>query len=130
MVLEHLGVVRTEAELRELTDSEFESAFYPGGATALRLVDAARELGFPNTTKENLEFQELLRALSQGHFPLVYIAIRLRPGTPLQAHAVVVTEIDAQGVQILDPVHGEVTHTVEEFNQMWALRRGLTILVR
>ena len=37
------------------------------GATALRLVDAARQLGFPDSTKENLEFQELLWALSQGH---------------------------------------------------------------
>lgn len=130
MVLQHLGVVRTEDELRALTDSEFESAFYPGGATALSLVDAARELGFPNTTKENLEFQELLRVLSQGYFPLVYIAIRLRPGTPLQRHAVVVTEIGDQGVRLLDPVRGEVIETVEEFNQMWGRTRGLTILVR
>jgi predicted double-glycine peptidase len=130
MVLEHLGVIRTEAELRALTDSEYESAFYPGGATALGLVDAAKELGFPDTTKENLEFQELLRVLSQGRFPIVYLAIRLLPGTPLQSHAVVVTEIDDEGVRLLDPVRGEVTNTVEEFNQMWSLRRGLTILVR
>lgn len=130
MVLEHLGVVRAEAELRALTDSEFESAFYPGGATALSLVDAARDLGFPNTTKENLEFQELLWALSQGYFPIVYIAISLRPGTPLQRHAVVVTEIGEQGVRMLDPVRGEMIHTVEEFNMMWGRRRGLTILVR
>jgi ABC-type bacteriocin/lantibiotic exporter with double-glycine peptidase domain len=130
MVLQHLGVVRTEAELRALTDSEFESAFYPGGARALGLVDAARELGFPDTTKENLEFQELLRVLSQGHFPVVYISIRLRPGTPLQRHAVVVTEIGDEGVRLLDPVRGEVTETVEEFNQMWGRTRGLTIWIR
>lgn len=130
MVLEHLGVVRTEAELRVLTDSEYESAFYPGGARALGLVDAAKELGFPDTTKENLEFQELLRILSQGRFPIVYLGIRLRPGTPLQSHAVVVTEIGDEGVRLLDPVRGEVTDTVEDFNQMWSLRRGLTILVR
>jgi hypothetical protein len=130
MVLEHLGVIRTEAELRALTDSDFESAFYPGGATALRLVDAARDLGFPNSTKENLEFQELLWVLSQGHFPVVYLAISLRPGTPLQRHAVVVTEISARGVRILDPVRGEVTHTVEEFNAMWGRLQGLTILIR
>jgi len=129
MVLEHLQLIRTEAELRALTDSEFESAFYPGGATALRLVDAARQLGFLNSTKENLEFQELLWALSQGHFPIVYIAISLRPNTPLQSHAVVITEISEQGVRMLDPVRGEVTHAVEEFNAMWRLRRGLTILI-
>lgn len=125
-----MGVIRTEAELRALTDSDFESSFYPGGATALRLVDAARELGFPDSTKENLEFQELLWVLSQDHFPVVYISISLRPGTPLQRHAVVVTEIGAQGVRILDPVRGEVTHTVEELNAMWGRLRGLTILIR
>lgn len=130
MVLEHLGVIRTEAELRALTDSDFESSYYPGGATALRLVDAARELGFPDSTKENLEFQELLWVLSQGHFPVVYIAISLRPGTPLQRHAVVVTEIGARGVRILDPVRGEMIHTVDEFNAMWGRLRGLTILIR
>jgi ABC-type bacteriocin/lantibiotic exporter with double-glycine peptidase domain len=129
MVLEHLGEVRTEAELRALTDSEFESEFYAGGATALSLVDAAREVGFSNSVKHNLEFQELLWALSQGHFPIVYLSIRLRPGTPLQRHAVVVTEIDEGGVRLLDPVRGEVTHTVEEFNAMWGRTRGLTILI-
>jgi ABC-type bacteriocin/lantibiotic exporter with double-glycine peptidase domain len=129
MVLEHLGVIRTEAELRALTDSDFESASYPGGATALSLVDAARELGFTDSSKENLEFQELLWVLSQGHFPIVYIAISLRPDTPLQRHAVVITEISAQGVRMLDPVRGEVTHTVEEFNAMWGRLRGLTILI-
>jgi ABC-type bacteriocin/lantibiotic exporter with double-glycine peptidase domain len=122
-------VVKTEAELRALTDSEFESAFYPGGATALRLVDAARQLGFPNSTKENLEFQELLWALSRGYFPIVYVAIRLQPDKALQTHAVVITEISEQGVRMLDPVRGEVPHTVEEFNAMWRLRRGLTILI-
>jgi len=125
MVLEHLGVVRTEAELRAMTDS----TGVLGGA-ALFLVDAAKKLGFPNSAKHNLKFQELLWVLSQGHFPIVYIAIRLQPNTPIQSHAVIVTEIGEQGVQILDPVRGEVIHTVNEFNQMWELsRRGLTILI-
>jgi hypothetical protein len=118
MVLEHSGVVRTEAELRAMTDSEFESAFYPGARRRCASW-TPRGSWILNSTKENLEFQELLWALSQGHFPIVYVAIRLRPGTPLQSHAVVITEIGEQGVRMLDPVRGEVTHTVEEFNAMW-----------
>ena len=129
MVLEHLGEVRTEAELRALTDSEYESKVYAGGATALGLVDAAKELGFRDSAKHNLEFQELLWVLSEGQFPIVYLSISLPPGTPLQKHAVVVTEIGEEGVRLLDPVRGEVTQTVEEFNAMWRPLRGLTILI-
>ena len=126
MVLEHLGLVKTEAELRLLVDT----SGLLGGTNALRIVDAARRLGFPDTAKYNLNLQELLWALQQGFFPIVYIAIRLQPNTPVQTHSVIVIEINEQGVLTLDPVSGEVTHTIDEFNEMWELRRGLTILIK
>lgn len=129
MVLEHLGVVRTEKELRELTDSDFDSSHYPGGAEARHIVDAARKLGFVNTSKNNLTLQELEAVLIQGGFPIVQIGISLRPNTPLQTHAVVVIEINERGVLMLDPERGEVVHTQQEFDEMWQLRRGLTILI-
>ncbi len=129
MVLEHLGVVKTERELRALTDSEFDSEFFPGGATGLLLVQAARDLGFPDSNKQNLQLHELRSVLIEGHFPIVNIAIRLQPGTPLQSHYVVVTEISEQSMNLLDPVRGEMTHSVDEFEAMWRLRRGLTILI-
>lgn len=129
MVLEHLDVVRTEEELRVLTDSDFDSSHYPGGAEARHVVDVARQLGFVNTSKNNLTLQELVAVLVQGRFPIVQIGISLRPNTPVQSHAVVVVEINERGVLILDPVRGEVVHTQEEFDQMWQRRRGLTILI-
>jgi ABC-type bacteriocin/lantibiotic exporter with double-glycine peptidase domain len=129
MVLEHLGVVRTEEELRVLTDSDFDSSHYPGGAEARHVVDAARQLGFVNTSKNNLTLQELVAVLIKGGFPIVQIGISLRPNTPLQTHAVVVMEINERGVLMLDPARGEVVHTQEEFDQMWQRQRGLTILI-
>ncbi len=124
MVLEHLGVVKTEEELRALADS----TDVLGGTNAFHLVNAAKHLGFSNSAKHNLNLQELSQVLSLGRFPIVYIAIRLQTNTPIQNHAVVVVKI-SEGVQILDPVRGEVTHSVEAFNEMWQLRRGLTILI-
>jgi ABC-type bacteriocin/lantibiotic exporter with double-glycine peptidase domain len=129
MVLEHLGVVRTEEELRVLTDSAFDSSHYPGGAEARRVVDAARQLGFVNTSRNNLTLQELVAVLIQGGFPIVQIAIRLLPNTPVQAHAVVIIEINDRGVLMFDPARGKVVHTQEEFDQMWQRQRGLTILI-
>lgn len=126
MVLEQLGVVKTEEELRALVDA----TDVLGGTTALRIVDAAKQLNFPRAAKYNLNFQELLGTLNQGFFPIVYITIRLRPGTPVQRHSVVVLEINERGVLILDPVRGEVTHEIDEFNEMWEGTRGLTILIK
>ncbi len=130
MVLEHLGVVRSEKELRVLTDSDFDSPHHLGGTEARHVVDVARELGFANTSKNNLTLQELVAVLIDGRFPIVQIGISLRPNTPLQPHAVVVMEINERGVLMLDPARGEVVHTQEEFDQMWQRQRGLTILIQ
>jgi ABC-type bacteriocin/lantibiotic exporter with double-glycine peptidase domain len=129
MVLEALGVVKTEEQLRVLTDSNFDSEYFPGGVEAHRVVDAAKQLGFSNTTKNNLSLQELVGMLIEGRFPIVQIAIRLVPDTPLQTHAVVVVEITQDGVLIFDPVRGEIALSQDEFDEMWQLRRGLTILI-
>jgi ABC-type bacteriocin/lantibiotic exporter with double-glycine peptidase domain len=129
MVLESLGVLKTEEELRVLTDSNFDSKYFPGGTEAHRVVDATKQLGFPNASKNNLTLQELVGLLIQGQFPIVYIAIRLQPNTPLQTHAVVVVEINQEGVLIFDPMRGEIVHSQNEFDEMWQLRRGLTILI-
>jgi len=129
MVLESLGVLKTEEELRVLTDSNFDSEYFPGGTEAHRVVDAAKQLGFSNTTKNNLSLQELVGVLIEGRFPIVQIAIRLVPETPLQTHAVVVVEITQDGVLIFDPVRGEIALSQDEFDEMWQLRRGLTILI-
>jgi ABC-type bacteriocin/lantibiotic exporter with double-glycine peptidase domain len=129
MVLAHLGILKTEEELRVLTDSNFDSVYFPGGAEARRVVDAAKKLGFSKSTKNNLSLHELVGTLLQGQFPIVQIAIRLQPNTPLQTHAAVVVEINQEGVLLFDPARGKVLHSQGEFNEMWQLRRGLAILV-
>src|SRR5437870_1691103 len=125
MVLESLGVVKTEEELRVLTDSNFDSEYFPGGHEDHRVVDAEKQLGFSNATKTNLSLQQLVGVLIEGRFPIVQIAIRLVPDTPLQTHAVVVVEINQEGVLIFDPVRGEIALSQDEFDEMWQLRRGL-----
>lgn len=129
MVLEHLGVMKTEKELRVLTDSDFDSRYYPGGAEARDVVDAARQLGFVNTIRNNLTLHELIAVVIQRRFPIVQIGIRLQPNTPVQSYAVVVVEINERGVLMLDPTRGEVVTSQEDFDEMWQLRRGLTILI-
>jgi predicted double-glycine peptidase len=128
-VLEHLGVTKSEEELRGLTDSGFDSKYSPGGTDALRIVDVAKQLGFRNTTKNNLKLQQLVGVLSQGHFPIVQIGIRLKPNTPVQAHAVVIIEINERGMLMCDPMRGEVLHSQEDFDQMWKRQHRLTIIV-
>jgi ABC-type bacteriocin/lantibiotic exporter with double-glycine peptidase domain len=129
MVLEHLGVVRTEKELRGLTDCDFDSPHYPGGAEARKVVEAARQIGFLNTSKNNLTLQELVGVVIGGRFPIVQIGIMLPNSQFVQSHAVVVVEIDERGVSMLDPLRGAIVVSQDEFDKMWQRERGLTIIV-
>ena len=70
MVLEHLGVARTEEELRELTLSMFL------GTEAHLIVEAAKQLGFADTSKQNLNWNELLLLVHQGRLPIVYLRMQ------------------------------------------------------
>jgi len=60
MVLSHLGVSKTEAELRELCDC---SIF---GTSALELVFAARGLGFAASSKHTLTLADLIELTEQA----------------------------------------------------------------
>ena len=124
MVLEQLGVVKTEAELRTLSDTTTR------GTEALQIVNAARQLGFSQTSKNNLIYEELRLLVNQGDFPIVYLRIRFDASAQIQQHAVILLVADDEKVIVLDPVFGEVTYTVEKFNGMWLGMRGLTIIVK
>lgn len=123
MVLASIGLFKTEEELRASADTTFI------GTEALGIVDAAKYLGFFDSSKQNLQWQELLAVLSEGHFPIVYLRLRFNLNGPLQTHAVVVLEVSKTGVAVLDPVRGEITLSVDEFQLMWGLTRRLTILI-
>ena len=117
-VLAQYGVVKTEEELRELSDCTFL------GTSALNLVDAARQLGFAGTRKYNLTFDQLVDEVERGIFPIVYLCL-----TGIQEHAVVVVAVKESEVHFHDPARGETVYPADDFLRDWHLMKCLTILV-
>jgi ABC-type bacteriocin/lantibiotic exporter with double-glycine peptidase domain len=131
MVVESLGVFKTEQELRELCDCTYDSVFLPGGTDPhpFKLKAAAQSLDFANTMIASPSFDELKSELGRGLYPIVYIKTRLVPDKPLQLHAVVLTEISEITVDVLDPWRGEHVFSIEDFLTEWELARRVTIIV-
>jgi ABC-type bacteriocin/lantibiotic exporter with double-glycine peptidase domain len=124
MVLLGFGQDVSEAELRQLCDCTFV------GTGALKAVYAARQLGFPGTTKHNLTLKELAGVVADGYFPIVYID--MKPITSIyEPHALVVTGVNDFSVEVIDPAFGEegiLPRSV--FYAAWGLRRRLAIIVK
>ncbi|NOT60313.1 MAG: hypothetical protein HOP19_08820 [Acidobacteria bacterium] len=122
MVIAGFGQDVTEAKLRRLCDCTFE------GTSAFKALNAARQLGFANSSKHNLTFEELTAVVADGWFPIVFVDL-----TPLdggyEAHAFVVTAINRFSVEVLDPARGERVIARNVFALIWELRRRLTLLV-
>lgn len=125
MVLAASGIFKTERELRELCDCTALD-----GTTALKVIDAARALGFTATRKQNLAFEELAGELVKGLYPIVYVEALLFPSRPPQKHAIVIIGITENEVQVLDPVRGEFTFLTEDFLHEWNAMRQLAILIK
>src|SRR5712692_6348846 len=100
MVISGFGLDISEADLRHLCDCTFL------GTDALKAVDAARQLGFTATSKQNLSPADLEDILGDGGYPIVYVDLRPidRVG---EQHALVITKMDANFVTVLDPLSGE-----------------------
>ena len=125
MVLAALGRPMMEAALRALTDCS------PLGTDAFKLVEAARQLGFPASQKYTLaSLEELAIMLAEGHFPIVYVDMwPLQGGLSGQYHAMVVIELEPAQVTVLDPLYGERRVPREEFQEAWSAMRFLTIVI-
>jgi ABC-type bacteriocin/lantibiotic exporter with double-glycine peptidase domain len=125
MVLAALGRPMAEELLRVLTDCS------PLGTDAFHLVEAARHLGFPASRKYTLaSLDELATMLAEGHFPIVYVDLwPLQGGLSGQYHAMVVLDLDADHVTILDPLHGERRVPREAFQAAWSAMHFLTIVI-
>ena len=125
MVLEALGRPMAEDLLRVLTDCS------PLGTDAFQLVGAARQLGFPASRKYTLaSLEDLATMRAEGHFPIVYVDLwPLQGGLSGQYHAMVVIDLDADQVTVLDPLHGERGVLREDFQEAWSALRFLTIVV-
>jgi ABC-type bacteriocin/lantibiotic exporter with double-glycine peptidase domain len=126
MVLDALGVHLEEAQVRHLTDCS------PLGTDAFQLIEAARQLGFTTSRKYTLtSLEELASMVDEGVFPIVYVDMwPLRGGFSGQYHAVVVVDVDADSVTVLDPQVGESRLSQEDFQVAWAAMHFLTIVIR
>lgn len=123
MVLESLGMVMSEAELRDKCQTDFM------GTRFNLLVRAAKDLGFDKSQSATLSLEELQSELNRGFFPIVYIKDRLAENQPYQQHAVVVIEISESEVVTLDPFRGEYTFPLEDFARKWGAARWQAILI-
>ena len=125
MVLVALGRPMTEDLLRILTDCS------PLGTDAFHLIEAARHLGFPASRKYTLaSLDDLATMRAEGHFPIVYVDLwPLQGGGSGQYHAMVVIDLEADQVTVLDPLHGERRVPREDFQEAWSAMRFLTIVI-
>jgi ABC-type bacteriocin/lantibiotic exporter with double-glycine peptidase domain len=122
MVLASLGLQISEAYLRELCDCTFE------GTAALKVVDAARRLGFAGTAKHTLTLTDLHNLLAAGIFPIVYVDLRPLEGQH-GTHALVVVNLTASSVTVYDPEKGARVFTRQTFTAAWDIQNNLAIIV-
>src|SRR5438128_2301193 len=107
MVLEHLGIVKSEAELRDQCHTDWD------GTAPFILVRVAKSLGLDKSESTTLNLEELKAELDRGIFPIVYIKDRLTEGQRPQQHAVVLIEMNQIEAITLDPVRGEYKFSLE-----------------
>jgi ATP-binding cassette subfamily B protein len=128
MVLEHFGTVRSEAALRDMCDCNPVSILIRGLSDALKVVNAARALGW-SAAKHNMGFEELEREVGRGAFPIVNVMTRLTDSGPRVEHAVVVVGIAKDRVEVNDPWRGQYVYAKDDFIREWNDTYGLTILI-
>jgi ABC-type bacteriocin/lantibiotic exporter with double-glycine peptidase domain len=123
MVLAAQGQIVSESDLRERCDCTFL------GTEALNAVDAMRAMGFSNSSKCTLKITELIVKLNAGLYPIVFVNLLPIDGIN-DPHAIVVTAIDEDEVQMSDPLQGERLLPRSTFDTAWAMMRNLTISVQ
>jgi len=121
MVLSHLGVSKTEAELREICDCTIFG-------TALELVLAARRLGFVVSRKHTLTLSDLIELTEHGYFPIVFVVSAPRASAP-DVHSFVVVSATRERVQVLDPQQGPRALDIDEFLESWSPMNNLAIVI-
>jgi ABC-type bacteriocin/lantibiotic exporter with double-glycine peptidase domain len=123
MVLSVLGHDVPEITLRQLCECEDD------GTSASKVIECVKSFGLVNSFIAYLNRAELEFELERGLFPIVYVQIPQGQASP---HAVVVTDVDSERVEVLDPDRfygGERNIAKEEFYRLWRETGGLTILI-
>lgn len=121
MVLSHLGVSKTEAELRELCDCTIF------GTSALELVVAARKLGFTASSEHTLTVADLMELTEHAYFPIVYVVSA--PHFPPDVHSLVVVSATRNQIDVLDPQQGQRMLGIDDFIEGWSPMNNLAILI-
>jgi hypothetical protein len=100
----------------------------PFGTEALKAVDVARALGFFNTIKATLNFDELVEQLEAGYYPIILVNLLPIDGIK-DAHAIVSLEAKPNYVKVYDPLKGERILPTSTLMTAWTMMSNLTILV-
>jgi ABC-type bacteriocin/lantibiotic exporter with double-glycine peptidase domain len=122
MVFSSFGIEIAESELREACDCTWL------GTDALQAIDAARRLGFLQTSKQTLSVAELRELVEGGAYPIVFVNLIPIEGVR-EYHALVVTGFDKDSVEVLDPARGARLLPLEVFAAAWKMRHRLTIII-
>ena len=122
IVLGGFGFDVTEADLRQRCDCT------PFGTDALMVVDAARQLGFVETSKYTLTLEELRAVVTDGQYPIVFVELNPIDGIE-NVHAVFVVGVIQNQIVMFDPLKGERSLPLQTFNIAWAMRHNLAIIV-
>ena len=121
MVLESYGHVVSEFELRQRCECGDEGTF------PSKVVEAAKYYGLSGSHLADLLFDELREELARGLHPIVYLVLSSQQSR--QRHSVVVIEIVADQVHVLDPSTGERIFLTVDFERAWMLANRRTIII-
>jgi len=124
MVARHYGVTVSEPELASLCGTTAD------GTTPAELASGARQMGLSAAVAYG-DTSLLRAAIAQQQPVIVFLGM---PGPPpssfLSIHAVVVTDLDAERVTMVDPADGLVhTRDYAPFLADWARASHIAILV-
>ena len=126
MVMESLGVIATEAEIRERCECDEE------GTAFKKIAAGASTYGFQESwalslgIDEDAGFTKLQELLRNGANPIVYLRILPFPHYP---HAVVVCKLTTDAVEVLDPHYGQRQIKLPRFLADWTDTRQVTVFI-
>jgi ABC-type bacteriocin/lantibiotic exporter with double-glycine peptidase domain len=116
IVLTAFGVTVSEKQVRRLLQHDKFGLSLASAQNRLTEAGAVADLHY------DWNLDDLRDELRQGRFPIVGVERHLLGYAPA-AHAIVLSGISSQGIDVLDPMNGPLakTYGLEAFNQAWAL---------
>jgi ABC-type bacteriocin/lantibiotic exporter with double-glycine peptidase domain len=122
MVLAHWGIIVDEAALRECCRTATV------GTRADDVVACAGSYGFDAQHVRDCNLGDLRRWLATDALPIILLNV-FPIDLVWRMHAVVVTGLEGNAVQFLDPVQGQRTAELAAFEQAWQMNLNRAILI-